>query len=390
MTEQSTNHSSRPDRPGWRLKRGRGRPARILLAALAAALGLASPAAAMLRPSRCGAWLGRHACNYAIARGPYQISAREYPGRGPALVLLHGFPDDSHLYDALVPCLRGRRVVTFDFLGWGQSDKPQRFHYTFASQETDLNAVIEQLGLGRVALVAHDAGDIAATNWALDHATRVASLTLMNGFYAPAPTLRPPPLAALFALGQLPAGSSLTGALGGFDRSLGPIVSEISSNPALFDAVVTAMEHQFLSRPRDAAHYIPLFLAPFSGPRNSIDPLRSLTANMLPTVIADAQRLPALASTAFPIHLIWGARDPYTNLGVAQFLLQAVPRATLNVLANAHHNLQIDQPKAIAQMVTRSDWNRAPAQETRSRRWSLVGRRAGPRRTQPKPGGITP
>ena len=46
------------------------------------------------------------------------------PGRGPAIVLMHGFPDDLHLYDRLVPELAGRRVVSFDFLGWGASDKP--------------------------------------------------------------------------------------------------------------------------------------------------------------------------------------------------------------------------------------------------------------------------
>jgi haloalkane dehalogenase len=374
MSHHSTNHSSTaPDGNDGQVRAlatGVRSPllairrlrlyAGILLAGVAATLGLASPAAAMLHPTRCDVWLGRHVCDYSIARGPYRIFAREYPGRGPALVLLHGFPDDSDLYDALVPRLRGRRVVTFDFLGWGRSSKPQRFHYTFANQEADLNAVITQLGLRRVELVAHDAGDVAATNWALDHRDQVASLTLQNGFYAPAPTLRPPPLAAVFSLGQLPPDSPLAGQLGGFDASLSLIVSEMSHHPAVFDAIFTGMERQFFSSPQNAAHYMPLFLRPFSGPRNSIAPLRSLTANMLPTVIADARRLPALANARFPIHLIWGARDPYTNVGVAESLRQAVPHATLNVLAHAHHNVQIDQSAAVAQLVTRPDWNREP------------------------------
>ena len=53
-------------------------------------------------------------------RGPYRIRVRDYPGEPPAIVLMHGFPDDQHLYDRTLPFLAGqRRVVTFDFLGWG-------------------------------------------------------------------------------------------------------------------------------------------------------------------------------------------------------------------------------------------------------------------------------
>src|SRR4029453_13446819 len=73
---------------------------------------------------------------------------RDSPGQEPAVVLLHGFPDDLHLYDRLVPELAGRRVVGFDFLGWGASDKPTGYPYTVANQSGDLDPVIQQLGPG--------------------------------------------------------------------------------------------------------------------------------------------------------------------------------------------------------------------------------------------------
>src|SRR5215475_2639404 len=59
--------------------------------------------------------------SHTIQRGSHRIYAREYPGSEPALVLMHGFPDDLALYDRLVPFLNGRHVVLFDFLGWGRS-----------------------------------------------------------------------------------------------------------------------------------------------------------------------------------------------------------------------------------------------------------------------------
>jgi len=46
---------------------------------------------------------------------------------------MHGFPDNLHLYDRLSPYLSPpRRVIAFDFLGWGASDKPHGYPYTAA------------------------------------------------------------------------------------------------------------------------------------------------------------------------------------------------------------------------------------------------------------------
>jgi haloalkane dehalogenase len=60
-----------------------------------------------------------------VQRLQYRIYVREYSGEGPTIVLMHGFPDNLHLYDRLIPHLSPpRRVIAFDFLGWGASDKP--------------------------------------------------------------------------------------------------------------------------------------------------------------------------------------------------------------------------------------------------------------------------
>ena len=79
---------------------------------------------------------------HAVARGPHRLRVREYEGEGSALVLMHGFPDNLHLHDRLVGHLGGRHVVVFDFLGWGGSDKPERYPYTFDSLTRNLAAVV--------------------------------------------------------------------------------------------------------------------------------------------------------------------------------------------------------------------------------------------------------
>src|SRR5215218_4064414 len=136
---------------------------------------------------------------HRVRRGPHHLYARDYPGRKPAIVLMHGFPDDLHLYDRLVPELAGRRLVAFDFLGWGASDKPTGYPYTASNQTGDLDAVLEYLQLDRVVLVAHDASGPPAINWALDHPQRVAALVLLNTYYSRMPGLRPPEVIRAFS-----------------------------------------------------------------------------------------------------------------------------------------------------------------------------------------------
>ena len=106
-----------------------------------------------------------------VQRNQHRIFAREHPGEEPGIILMHGFPDNLHLYDLLFPYLSPpRRVIAFDFLGWGASDKPADYPYTASNQTDELNAVITQMRLQQVVLVAHDASGPPAIDWALDHA----------------------------------------------------------------------------------------------------------------------------------------------------------------------------------------------------------------------------
>ena len=60
-----------------------------------------------------------------VSREAYRLHVEVVPGTGVPVVLMHGFPDSTHLYDRLLPHFTGRRpVVRFYFLGWGRSDKP--------------------------------------------------------------------------------------------------------------------------------------------------------------------------------------------------------------------------------------------------------------------------
>jgi haloalkane dehalogenase len=284
-----------------------------------------------------------------IPRAGYRIAAFVQPGRGPAIVLCHGFPDNHHLYDPVVPLLRGHEVVTFDFLGWGQSSKPSNYSYTFAGQEQDLNAVIQGLHLGRVVLVAHDASVPAVLNWALDHPGQAASIILSNVFYAPIAGTGPPALATIFALGQYPNTAPLGPVPAGTAYGLNSLMNGLSRDPRLLDDLLTWQESTFVASPATARKYAPRFTKQFLAKPSTLRPLRSLAGNLFSAVAGyDAARVPSLKSLTMPVHIIWGAKDPNLSLSVADALHQEIPSSTLTVFPNAHHNLMLDNPTQFA------------------------------------------
>ena len=139
--------------------------------------------------------------SHSIPHDGGNIHVREYGvnNDSPTLVMMHGFPDSMHLYDWLVPKLANdRHIITFDFLGWGDSDKPEKHRYDVASLRHDLEAVISYFKLNNVVLVMHDASGQPGIDWALDNTDKTAGLVLLNTYYGPMPTLKAPEAIALF------------------------------------------------------------------------------------------------------------------------------------------------------------------------------------------------
>ena len=270
---------------------------------------------------------------HRIQRGASTIYARHYAGTGPAFMLMHGFPDNLHIYDRLIPYLHGRQVITFDFLGWGASDKPADYSYTSKQQEGDLQAVLDALGVQQVVLVPHDASGPVAINWALDHPERVSALVLLNTYYAEAPTLRFPEFIALFAD---PAYTAMTTAL----------VQE----PNLAGWLLNWQGRQFAGGEQAAQSLLPMVVPQFAGTPSTFPPFMSLTSDLWSTVRADTQRLPELKTFDRPVRIIFGAGDPYLNSGVAEHFHEAFPTSELFLLQKGHWP-QIDGSEEVAHLL---------------------------------------
>lgn len=90
----------------------------------------------------------------------FVLDTNSHPGL--FVFILHGFPSSSFDWHLVVPELAKRaRVVTFDFLGYGLSDKPDQT-YSLFEQADIAEAVAADCGIERCVLVSHDMGDTVA------------------------------------------------------------------------------------------------------------------------------------------------------------------------------------------------------------------------------------
>lgn len=89
-------------------------------------------------------------------------------GDGPALMLLHGWPQTSYAWRKVIPVLaKHYRVVAPDLRGMGQTDKPLS-GYDMRTVAHDIRALAAALGLERPYIVGSDWGGLVARRFALD------------------------------------------------------------------------------------------------------------------------------------------------------------------------------------------------------------------------------
>ncbi|MEY4729992.1 MAG: hypothetical protein RL020_1150 [Pseudomonadota bacterium] len=268
----------------------------------------------------------------------YKINAREFgpahKGKLPTVILMHGFPDNQHLYDLLIPALsKDRHVVSFDFLGWGSSEKPLKHLYDVASQRADLDAVIATLKLDGVVIVVHDLSGHAGIDWALDNQARTSALVLLNTYYTSMPTLKAPDAIEFYSTPGLFRDIATWGANKVGSRFVSGLSSQIGkffSNEITRDKFVPIIAH-------NAADIRPAFF--------------SSTNVLWGEIKARGQNLARIRQFNKPVHIIFGIDDPFLNKGVAESFAGLFTNSSLNLIQKAGHYVQLDEPDQVAALM---------------------------------------
>jgi pimeloyl-ACP methyl ester carboxylesterase len=103
-------------------------------------------------------------------------------GKGPLLVMIHGFPDYWYSWRDQIPALAKHfQVVAIDMRGYNLSDKPEGVeNYTMDKLVGDVVAVLKHFKKEKAVIVGHDWGGGVAWTFAMQHPDKTDRLVILN------------------------------------------------------------------------------------------------------------------------------------------------------------------------------------------------------------------
>jgi pimeloyl-ACP methyl ester carboxylesterase len=293
--------------------------------------------AADTAPAAVGAWR-RRGTVLDLPSGPtfvLDVPAREETDSTPMFVL-HGFPSCSYDWRSVLPELtRERRVVLFDFIGFGLSAKPD-VRYSIRRYADQAEQVARATGLESVVLVTHDMGDTVGgellardLDGSLD--VTVEARVLTNGSIYIEMAHLTAGQEFLLALDDARADIAGSGESRGSAFKQGLAGTFSGAHPASTEELDTQWEF--------AAHDGGHTLLPRTI--RYIEDRRAEQARFTGAI----ERHPS------PLGVVWGAEDPIAVHAMTTRLLDARPDARLVTLDGVAHYPMIEDPPAFAAAV---------------------------------------
>jgi len=245
----------------------------------------------------------------------------ECRGRGPALVLLHGFTGSVETWRPHLASLGAhRQTIAVDLLGHGGSDSPaDPERYRIERCTADLLALLDQLGVERAAVLGYSMGTRVALHLAVTAPDRVRRLILESG----SPGLADPAERA----------------------------ARVRADAALADRIEQEGVWAFV---RDWEQ-LPLFASQARLPAEVRAGLRAQRLRNNPVGLANSLRgmgagrpeplWDRLGALQIPTLLLVGELDGKYR-GLAQQMAGLLPAARVAVIPNAGHAVHLEQPDA--------------------------------------------
>ncbi|HEX4857247.1 MAG TPA: alpha/beta hydrolase [Limnobacter sp.] len=241
-------------------------------------------------------------------------------GKGPNMVLVHGFGANKENWLALAPRLMRHYTVWIpDMIGFGESSKPGNASFNIESQGRRLMAWLDSVGVSKFHIIGNSMGGYLAGSLAATHPDRVLSACLLN-----------------------PAGVK-----GSEHTAIGKVFLEegrIILSPSNYQEYLQIIDLCFNGQ----APAMPEFMRKYFG-RICMENKPLLDRIFMEFVNPDANTSlnDLVASTRVPLMVVWGDSDLLVHPGGLALLKQANPAIVDLMLENTGHCPMVDRASVV-------------------------------------------
>jgi haloalkane dehalogenase len=245
------------------------------------------------------------------------------PPDGSVALLLHGYPESSYMWRALLPALAaaGWRAIAPDLAGMGDSapDPPG----TWERHADSVERFRKELGIERCVPVLHDWGGLIGLRWACEHPEAVDALVISaSGFF-------PDGKWHGFAQAMRTPGQGEEFVAGVTREAFGLMLAQLSS--AIDDEAIDEYWKCFGDEERR---------------QGQLDFYRSMDFEKI------APYEDRLASLGVPVLLVFGRQDPFVSPATAHRFERELQDTELVLIDDAGHFMWEDAPERCAQALT--------------------------------------
>ncbi|CAM3813386.1 alpha/beta fold hydrolase [Alkalicoccus chagannorensis] len=247
-------------------------------------------------------------------------------GSGPPLLLLHGIPTWSYLFQEMITELQDDyRVIVPDMLGYGYSDHRDRFDRSLHVQAEVVKRLMDELGLLKVHFVGHDIGGGVGLVLAVNDPDRLDTMMLANTI-----AYDSWPIEAMLKLGH-PSWTEKP-------------ISEVQS------FLESAFQDGILHDEQRKDRFVEGITAPYTEEEGRKSLVRNAAALNTNETTMLTHKLPEVQ---VPSLILWGTQDPWQQADFGRRLAEDLPHGSFVGFDDSGHWLPQEAPAAFAAEVKR-------------------------------------
>ncbi|MEO5588076.1 MAG: alpha/beta hydrolase [Gemmatimonadaceae bacterium] len=261
--------------------------------------------------------------------GPGAMHVERFGHGGTAVILIHGFGTSSFLWRHVAPAITdaGHTAYAIDMFGHGESDRPLDADFGIAAQAEYLDAAMTALRVSRAIVVGVDIGGAVALRLAATRPERVEKLVLIN---TP-------------AFDQLPARDITQMQRSTAKFAFRTTRGVLGAAPLIEGVLKGSVADPDTNMP---VRLIARYLAPFAG-RDGVSHLLTLASSITDDDMDEIE----LKTVHVPTLVLWGERDQWVDVKIADKLVNALPDGRLVRLPGVGRLLPEENPEQLASLL---------------------------------------